>query len=675
VDYRQMDSVNPLNDSALVVPSGTWGSGPPGGSAAGDEGPANDVICPGVPHVGLPVGTRVIVDGAVGHYVGLKLPAFGRVEHEIHFDEGGRKTLRGDRCRFFGVVWAYLSFGLVCYSQRGRGWSIDDDNDYQVVARRVLSTQSRTPNADGAKVRSGISIKAVHTRTLEPGTIVSVLEQGKCDGHHRGRISPTEWVSITTARGSVLLAPGAGVVTVSTITAPNGADVQITAQTTLAELKHGISEALGIPAAEQQLQLIEHEGRSDMTVEGAESQFLWEVGVRQGMRVLVVAVPAAPPDARARAYGTAIATLDVPWNWRLDLAGMSLVLWTVAVFLPWNVVPGLVTHSGRSLFGLAWCGATVWIFVGFYQVLLCLGCYVHRKTYNTRLTHEMRAWAVGGGRNDPRHPVFGEFSQVSGCARMLAFALAAWGPLLYLLYLAVRGPFPVPMTNESLRAAVVACHAESATFDCPTAERCHAGGYPIGDWDTSSVTNMHSLFAEAAHFDQPIGDWDTSSVTNMHSLFQGAARFDQPIGDWDTSSVTDMFALFAEAARFDQPIGDWDTSSVTDMVALFAEATPFLHPLSDWDTSSVTNMRSLFQGAARFDQPIGDWDTSSVTDMGGLFSGATSFRHDVSGWDVGAVANMRNMFGGACPLMCPAQWCRPDFNARMLRLQHQCSPC
>ena len=265
----------------------------------------------GAPHVGLPAGTRVIVNGAAGHYVGLKLPAFSRLEHEIHFDEGGRKTLRGDRCHFFGVVWAHLSFALTPCSQRGRGWSIDDDED------------------------------------------------------------------------------GAGAVTVSTITAPDGADVQITAQTTLAELKHGISEALGIPAAEQRLQLVEHEGESDGAVEGADSQFLWEVGVRQGMHVLVVAVSAAPLDARARAYGTAADVMGAPGSvklpcnppavmgldWRLGVAGMSLVLWTTAVLVHLDLVPGLVTHSIRFHWSWhkTWCGALVWVTVGFYQLLLCLG--------------------------------------------------------------------------------------------------------------------------------------------------------------------------------------------------------------------------------------------------------------------------------------------------------------
>ena len=170
---------------------------------------------------------------------------------------------------------------------------------------------------------------------------------------------------------------------------------------------------------------------------------------------------------------------------------------------------------------------------------------------------------------------------------------------------------------------------------------------PIGDWGTSSVTNMSLMFLFATHFNQPIGDWDTSSVTNMTVMFSNARNFNQPIGDWDTSSVTDMKGMLEWATNFNQPIGDWDTSSVTDMSWMFVLARNFNQPIGDWDTSSVTNMSFMFVDSLNFSQPIGDWDTSSVRDMKGMFIRARNFNQPLNNWDVRFVRSMFGMFYGA----------------------------
>ena len=136
----------------------------------------------------------------------------------------------------------------------------------------------------------------------------------------------------------------------------------------------------------------------------------------------------------------------------------------------------------------------------------------------------------------------------------------------------------------------------------------------IGNWDTSSVTNMGRMFDQTS-FNQPIGEWNTSSVTNMSGMFN-SADFNQPIGKWDTSSVTNMSNMFT-ICSFDRPIGDWNVSSVTNFYGMFMYSS-FNQNINNWNTSSATNMSEMFRGH-RFNQIISDWNISSVTNMNSMF--------------------------------------------------------
>ena len=169
----------------------------------------------------------------------------------------------------------------------------------------------------------------------------------------------------------------------------------------------------------------------------------------------------------------------------------------------------------------------------------------------------------------------------------------------------------------------------------------HAFNQPL-DWNTTSVTDMGRMFTNARAFNQPL-DWDTSSVTDMGDMFATAVSFNGNITNWNTSSVTDMRGMFGAASSLDQPL-DWDTSSVTDMNSMFLSATSFDQPL-DWDTTSVTDMNSMFLSATSFDQPL-DWDTTSVTDMNSMFLSATSFDQPLD-WDTTSVTDMGAMFYNA----------------------------
>jgi len=111
----------------------------------------------------------------------------------------------------------------------------------------------------------------------------------------------------------------------------------------------------------------------------------------------------------------------------------------------------------------------------------------------------------------------------------------------------------------------------------------------IGNWDTSSVTNMANMFDHSgigynSSWDistkvvtvggQTYTAWDVSNVERMDHMFEGLSSnityyFNQDISNWDTSSVTDMHAMFHYANAFDQDISSWNVSNLIDAYQMF----------------------------------------------------------------------------------------------------------
>lgn len=205
----------------------------------------------------------------------------------------------------------------------------------------------------------------------------------------------------------------------------------------------------------------------------------------------------------------------------------------------------------------------------------------------------------------------------------------------------------------------------------------------LSDWDTSTVTNMESVFEDAENFKADISGWDTSNVSRMDNMFENASVFESDISGWVTSSVSDMSDMFKEATVFDSDIGGWDVSNVIDFNDMFEktdafnadiggwtigeedpestleiaidnmfyQATAFNSDLNDWNVSNVTEMQNMFEGATVFNGDISDWDTSSVTDMKDMFKGAFEFgkedKQDIGGWVTSSVTDMSDMFKDA----------------------------
>lgn len=166
----------------------------------------------------------------------------------------------------------------------------------------------------------------------------------------------------------------------------------------------------------------------------------------------------------------------------------------------------------------------------------------------------------------------------------------------------------------------------------------------ISLWNTAAVTTMSGMFADAAAFNQDIGGWNTAAVTNMSSMFSGALVFNQNIGAWNTAAVTNMAAMFYSAYVFNQNIGGWNTAAVTNMSSMFGYARDFNQNIGAWNTSLVTNMSRMFEDAFDFNQNIGTWNTSSVINMSGMFIDAYAFNQNIGTWNTSAVTNMERMF-------------------------------
>lgn len=150
-------------------------------------------------------------------------------------------------------------------------------------------------------------------------------------------------------------------------------------------------------------------------------------------------------------------------------------------------------------------------------------------------------------------------------------------------------------------------------YICPTLE----GNSSFSTWDTSSVTTMYNMFADAGSFNQPIGNWNVSNVTDMYGVFDNAASFNQPLHNWSTSNVIKMDHMFHGASSFNQDIKNWDTSKVIDMEEMFHSASNFNKNIGSWNLSALTNAKDMFLNSGlncqNYDNALYGWSMNPAT--------------------------------------------------------------
>ena len=160
------------------------------------------------------------------------------------------------------------------------------------------------------------------------------------------------------------------------------------------------------------------------------------------------------------------------------------------------------------------------------------------------------------------------------------------------------------------------------------------------NWNTTNVTNIDAMFAQATSFNRNINTkiagtpgsqylaWDTKNVTRMQNVFGGNINWNKTIDKWNTSNVKFMNYMFSGATSFNLSLRMNAASFTVNGTNVEYKA---------WNTSNVTNMTSMFQNSTIFNQDIGNWDTTSLEKTRRMFYFATSFNNGASG---GASANM-----------------------------------
>ena len=146
----------------------------------------------------------------------------------------------------------------------------------------------------------------------------------------------------------------------------------------------------------------------------------------------------------------------------------------------------------------------------------------------------------------------------------------------------------------------------------------------ITQWGSYQWVSMDHAFSFATELNVTATDLpDFSQMTSMEAMFVGCKKLigNATYNDWNTSTITTMKNLFAQAEQFNQPIGRWNTSRVTNMSALLSGATTFNSDISNWDISALTVATGMLDDSnlsrPNYDRLLGQWSrmvSSSVSD-------------------------------------------------------------
>ncbi|NLS34659.1 BspA family leucine-rich repeat surface protein [Mycoplasma agalactiae] len=164
-------------------------------------------------------------------------------------------------------------------------------------------------------------------------------------------------------------------------------------------------------------------------------------------------------------------------------------------------------------------------------------------------------------------------------------------------------------------------------------EKATAFNQDLSSWNVENVSKMKNMFSGAKEFNKPLFKLINPKVSDMSYMFYGAEKFNNSnISNWNTSSVTDIRSMFRGATEFNQNL-NWKTENITNMSNLFAEASKFNGDITKWNTSNVVDMKGMFQKAIAFNKDISGWNIKKVKDVSFMFDYAYKFDHSLKKWE------------------------------------------
>jgi len=108
----------------------------------------------------------------------------------------------------------------------------------------------------------------------------------------------------------------------------------------------------------------------------------------------------------------------------------------------------------------------------------------------------------------------------------------------------------------------------------------------VSNWGPLALGNTGSHFYGCSNFNSTATDAPTIG-TSLYQSFRGCSTFNGSVANFDTSSVTNMGSLFYDCSVFNQSVANFDTSSVTTMSYMFRYCSAFNQDISGFDITAL----------------------------------------------------------------------------------------